>query len=46
LIYLFLVAIIVALGIKVVGTLVVGVLVIVPAAAAKNISSRLSSILS
>jgi ABC-type Mn2+/Zn2+ transport system permease subunit len=43
LIYLFLVAIIVALGIKEVGTLLVGALVIVPAAAAKNISSTLSS---
>ena len=42
LIYLFLVAIIVALGIKEVGTLLVGALVIVPAAAAKNISFTLS----
>jgi len=42
LIYLFLVAIMVALGIKEVGTLLVGALVIVPAAAAKNISSTLS----
>ena len=42
LIYLFLVAIIVALGIKEVGTLLVGALVIVPAAAAKNVSSTLS----
>lgn len=42
LIYLFLVAIIVAIGIKEVGTLLVGALVIVPAAAAKNISSTLS----
>jgi ABC-type Mn2+/Zn2+ transport system permease subunit len=42
LIYLFLVATIVALGIKEVGTLLVGALVIVPAAAAKNISSTLS----
>jgi zinc transport system permease protein len=42
LIYLFLVAIIVALGIKEVGTLLVGALVIVPAAAAKNISSTLT----
>ena len=42
LIYLFLVAIIVAVGIKEVGTLLVGALVIVPAAAAKNISSTLS----
>jgi zinc transport system permease protein len=42
LIYLFLVATIVALGIKEVGTLLVGALVIVPAAAAKNVSSTLS----
>jgi zinc transport system permease protein len=42
LIYLFLVATIVALGIKEVGTLLVGALVIVPAAAAKNMSSTLS----
>jgi ABC-type Mn2+/Zn2+ transport system permease subunit len=42
LIYLFLVATIVALGIKEVGTLLVGALVIVPAAAAKNFSSTLS----
>jgi ABC-type Mn2+/Zn2+ transport system permease subunit len=42
LIFLFLVAIIVAVGIKEVGTLLVGALVIVPAAAAKNISSTLS----
>src|SRR6476620_1348696 len=42
LIYLFLVAPIVAVGIKEVGTLLVGALVIVPAAAAKNFSSTLS----
>ena len=42
LIYLLLVATIVAVGIKEVGTLLVGALVIVPAAAAKNISSTLS----
>lgn len=42
LIYLFLVATIVAVGIKEVGTLLVGAVVIVPAAAAKNISSTLS----
>jgi len=36
--FLFLVAIIVALGIKVTGTLLTGALVIIPAAAAKNIS--------
>ena len=41
-IYLFLVATIVAVGIKEVGTLLVGAVVIVPAAAAKNISSTLS----
>jgi ABC-type Mn2+/Zn2+ transport system permease subunit len=41
LIYLFLVAVIVAVGIKEVGTLLVGALVIVPAAAAKNMSSTL-----
>jgi zinc transport system permease protein len=41
LIYLILVATI-ALGIKEVGTLLVGALVIVPAAAAKNFSSNLS----
>lgn len=41
LIYLFLVATIVAVGIKEVGTLLVGAVVIVPAAAAKNISSTL-----
>jgi len=37
-IFLFLVAAIVALGVKVVGTLLMGALVIIPAAAAKNIS--------
>jgi ABC-type Mn2+/Zn2+ transport system permease subunit len=42
LIFLLLVAIIVAVGIKEVGTLLVGALVIVPAAAAKTISTRLS----
>lgn len=42
LIYLLLVATIVAVGIKEVGTLLVGALVIVPAAAAKNSSSTLS----
>jgi zinc transport system permease protein len=42
LIYLFLVATIVTVGIKEVGTLLVGALLIVPAAAAKNISSTLS----
>ena len=42
LIFLLLVAIIVAVGIKEVGTLLVGAVVIVPAAAAKTISSTLS----
>ena len=42
LIYLLLVATIVAVGIKEVGTLLVGAVVIVPAAAAMNISSTLS----
>jgi len=41
LIYLLLVSTIVALGIKEVGTLLVGAVVIVPAAAARNISSGL-----
>ncbi|MDP1695933.1 MAG: metal ABC transporter permease [archaeon] len=41
LLYLFLIAVIVALGIKVTGTLLVGALVIVPAAAAKNFSKSL-----
>ena len=43
LIYLFLVAVTVALGIKVIGTLLMGALLIVPAAAAKNISGSLRS---
>jgi ABC-type Mn2+/Zn2+ transport system permease subunit len=42
LLYLLLVSLVVAVGIKIVGTLLVGFLVIVPAAAAKNISSDLS----
>ena len=42
LIFLLLVATIVAVGIKEVGTLLVGAVVIVPAAAAKNISTTLS----
>ena len=42
LIFLLLVATIVAIGIKDVGTLLVGAVVIVPAAAAKNVSSTLS----
>ncbi|MEK7192298.1 MAG: metal ABC transporter permease [Patescibacteria group bacterium] len=41
LLFLGLVAIIVALGVKVVGTLLMGSLVIIPAAAAKNIASNL-----
>ncbi len=41
LLYLLLVSLIVAVGIKIVGTLLVGFLVIVPAATAKNISSSL-----
>ncbi len=40
--FLFLVAIVVALGLKVAGTLLMGSLVIIPAAAAKNISLNLS----
>ena len=42
LLYLFLVALVVALGIKIVGTILVGALVIVPAAAMKTVSSSLS----
>lgn len=41
LLYLLLVSIVVAIGIKIVGTLLVGFLVIVPAAAAKNLSYNL-----
>ena len=41
-IFLFLVAVVVTLGLKVVGTLLMGSLVIIPAAAAKNTSSSLS----
>lgn len=40
-VYLLLVALVVAVGIKFTGTLLVGALVIVPAAAAKNVSSNL-----
>jgi zinc transport system permease protein len=40
-VYLFLVALVVATGIKLVGSLLVGALVIVPAAATKNISRNL-----
>ena len=39
LLYLFLVSLVVAIGIRIVGTLLVGFLVIVPAIAAKNLSS-------
>ena len=42
LLYLLLVAVVVAAGIQIVGTLLVGALVIVPAAAMKNVSSNLS----
>jgi zinc transport system permease protein len=41
LLYLVLVSLVVAVGIKIVGTLLVGFLVVVPAAAAKNISADL-----
>jgi len=41
LLYLMLVSLVVAVGIKIVGTLLVGFLVIVPAAAAKNVSNDL-----
>jgi ABC-type Mn2+/Zn2+ transport system permease subunit len=41
LLYLFLVSVVVAVGIKIVGTLLVGFLVIVPAIAAKNLSSNM-----
>lgn len=41
LLYLLLVSLVVALGIKVTGTLLVGFLVVTPAAAAKNVSSNL-----
>jgi len=41
LLYLLLVSLVVAIGIKIVGTLLVGFLVVVPAAAAKNVSSNL-----
>jgi ABC-type Mn2+/Zn2+ transport system permease subunit len=42
LLFLLLVSLVVAVGIRIVGTLLVGFLVIVPAAAAKNVSSDLS----
>lgn len=41
LLYLFLVSVVVAMGIKIVGTLLVGFLVVVPAIAAKNLSSNM-----
>jgi ABC-type Mn2+/Zn2+ transport system permease subunit len=40
--YLFLVTLVVAIGIRIVGTLLVGALVIIPAVAAKNIGTNLS----
>jgi len=43
LIYLFLVGLVVALGVKFVGTLLMGALVVVPAVAAKNISGSIKS---
>ena len=42
-IFLFMVSVVVALGLKVAGTLLMGSLVIIPAAAAKNLSNSLSS---
>lgn len=42
-IFLLLVALIVALGIKIVGTLLMGALVIIPAASAKNLARNLAS---
>jgi len=41
LLYLLLVALVVAIGIKIIGTLLVGFLVVVPAAAARSVSSNL-----
>jgi ABC-type Mn2+/Zn2+ transport system permease subunit len=43
LLYLFLVSLVVAIGIRIVGTLLVGFLVIVPAIASKNLSSNMKS---
>jgi len=40
-IYLFLIALVVALGVKIVGSLLVGALVIIPAATARNLSKTL-----
>lgn len=42
-IYLFLVGLVVALGVKFVGTLLMGALVIIPAASAKNISKTITN---
>src|SRR2546426_1152649 len=42
-VYLFLVTLVVAVGIKIVGAVLVGALVVVPAAAMKNVSRNLSS---
>jgi zinc transport system permease protein len=41
LLYLFLVSVVVAIGIQIVGTLLVGFLVVVPAIAAKNLSAQM-----
>jgi zinc transport system permease protein len=41
LLYLFLVSVVVAIGIQIVGTLLVGFLVVVPAIAAKNLSTQM-----
>jgi zinc transport system permease protein len=41
LLYLFLVSVVVAIGIQIVGTLLVGFLVVVPAIAAKNLSTKM-----
>ncbi|MEK9209324.1 MAG: metal ABC transporter permease, partial [Patescibacteria group bacterium] len=46
LLFLILVALIVALGVKVVGTLLMGALVIIPAASAKNFCGRMKSYVS
>lgn len=43
LVYLMLIGVVVALGVKFVGTLLTGALVIIPAAAAKNISGRIKT---
>ena len=41
LLYLFLISVVVSIGIKIVGTLLVGFLVVVPAIAAKNLSTNM-----